>query len=364
MNFIPQIQPWIDSSELGEIKKVIESTYITENEATQKFEKMISDFTGAKYVIAYANGTLALAAALMAIGLKNGDEVLVPDLTFIATANAVILAGGKPVFCDIEELGWQISPESILKKISTKTKAIMPVHLYGIPANMPEIIRIAKENNLYVIEDAAESIGAKLNGIHVGRFGDIGMISFYANKIITTAEGGVLLTDNADLARELYKLKNHGRPVKGIFIHESIGFNFSFSDLHAAVGIAQMKKLDKILKKKEEIFNNYLMGLKDVKEVIIYEAPKNIAPAYWFTNIEVPDAETLETYLKVQGIGSRRFFYPLHRQPCYENKFGTDSDFPNSCKLFQTGLSLPSSYNLTKDEQDFVIQKIREYFKK
>lgn len=377
MDFIPQIQPWIDSDDLVEIKKVIDSTFVSENEATREFERMIGELTGAKYVVSYANGTLALAAALMVLGLKSGDEVIVPDMTFIATANAVILAGGVPIFCDIEANGWQISPSAIEAKITPKTKGIIPVHLYGMAADMDVIMALAKKNNLFVLEDAAESIGATYNGKHVGTIGEIGMISFYANKIITTAEGAVLLTSDENLAKELYKLKNHGRSVKGIFQHESVGFNFSFSDLHAALGISQLKKLPKILKKKEEIFQRYSDAFKDIPQISILNAEAHISPVYWFSNIEVEDASALENYLKKEQIGSRRFFYPLHLQPCYQDGSKSIVDvsaciianggkklFHNSLSAYVRGLSLPSSYSLSEEQQSLVISKVTEFFSK
>lgn len=365
MDFIPQIQPWIDKAELDELAKVINSTYISENEATKQFEELLQKLTGAKHVIAYANGTLGLAASLMVLGVGAGDEVIVPDLTFIATANAVILAGAAPVLCDIEENGWQMSPESFRAKITPRTKAVIPVHLYGQSAPMDEIMAIAREHKIAVIEDAAESVGATYKNRHVGTIGDIGMISFYANKIITTGEGAVMLTDDDKLGKELFKMKNHGRSKKGIFVHEDIGYNFSFSDLHAAVGISQMKKLPKILARKKAINDKYSAALKNI--VKFYAHPAAVSPVYWFTNIEVPDAEKLEIFLKENGIGSRRYFYPLHLQPCYRlPKASIDTDpknFPNSIGAYKTGLSLPSSYSLTDEEQDYVISKIKEFYK-
>jgi perosamine synthetase len=361
MALIPQIEPWIDDDELKEIVKVIQSTFISEHSATREFEKIVKEFTGAKHVVAYANGTVALAAALMVLGIKPEDEVLVPDMTFIATANAVILAGAQPVLCDIEKEGWQMSIESLKSKITAKTKVIMPVHLYGQSAEMDEIMSIAKEHKLLVLEDAAESIGTKYKNKQVGTIGDIGMISFYPNKIVTTGEGAVLMTDSAELAKELYKMKNHGREKKGIFIHESIGFNFSFSDLHAAVGISQMKKFNRIFEKKQNIYNTYKGSLADIPQISFYQHQAYVSPGYWFTNIQVPSAEKLEIFLRENGIDTRRFFYPLHLQPCYKGRFG--SQFPNSLNAYNTGLSLPSSYGLSEEQQDHVITKLKEFFK-
>lgn len=359
-DFIPQIQPWIDDTELQALKEVIDSTYITEHEKTKEFEAAFCKLTGAKHAVAYCNGTMALTASLLLLNLKPDDEVIVPALTFIATSNAVILAGGTPVLCDVDPNTFQMDLKSMEEKISPKTKAIIPVPLYGLSPDMDQIMAIAKEHNLFVLEDAAESIGTKWKDKHVGTFGDIGMISFYANKTVTTAEGGILLTNNEDIAKELYKMKNHGRPKKGIFIHESIGYNFSFSDLHAAVGLAQLSKLDKILAKKTELHKAYQAGLKaPVKFPTIHP---ELTASHWFVNIIVPDAEALQAHLEQEGIGTRRLFYPLHRQPCYQSKYGQDSDYPGAVQAFNTGLSLPSSYNLTDAQLQHIIQSINNFY--
>lgn len=363
MDFIPQIQPWIDGAELAELKKVLDSGFISENAATLEFERLIREFTGAKHALAYANGTLALAASLMALGIGASDEVIVPDITFAATSNAVILAGATPVLCDVESDYWQISPASMEAKITPKTKAVMPVHLYGMSADMDAIMRIAKAHNLRVIEDAAESIGSRYKGRHVGFTGDLGIISFYPNKTITTAEGAVVLTDNDGLAKEMYRLKNHGRDKKGVFIHDSIGYNFSFSDLHAAVGIAQMKKLPQILEKKKNIHGRYKESFAGMEDLKVLDAAPDTVSNYWFSNIQVPNAAALEDHLTRNKIGSRRFFHPLHKQPCYKNQYGSDADYPNSVLAFDTCLSLPSGYPLTDGQLEFVIKTIKEFYK-
>ena len=362
MNYIPQVQPWIDHKELEELEKVIKSTYITEHEVTREFQQRFVDLTGAKYAVAYSNGTAGLIGALIALEIKPGDEVIVPNLTFVATANAVLLAGGTPVLCDIEEDGWQIDPQKIEEKITEKTKGIIPVHLYGAAANLDKIMEIAKAHQLFVLEDAAQSVGVKWRGQHVGTFGEMGMLSFYANKTMTTAEGGVMLTNNEAFAKRLYQIKNHGRDRKGIFIHETIGYNFSFSDLHAAVGVSQLKKLPKIMERKLQILEYYREGLKDLEAVTFPKFPEQLTLMPWFSNIHVPDAKALSEYLHEQKIGSRRFFYPLHKQPCYEGRFGGDADFPNTLKAFQTGLSLPSGVELQDEQLDRVIETIKQFY--
>jgi len=361
---IIQIQPWINELELEELTKVIQSTFITENSMTKEFESMTINLTGAKYAISVANGTLGLYCALLALDIGPGDEVLVPDMTFIATANAVIMAGAKPVLCDIDPHSLGISINNISSKLSNKTKAIMPVHLYGNTAEMDSILNFAKEHNLKVIEDAAQGVGVHYKGRHVGTFGDIGVLSYYGNKTITTGEGGVILTNNENLAKICYRLKNHGRDQKGSFKHDHIGFNFSFTDLQAAVGVSQMKKLPEILRRKEEIFDKYYTELSGISELCFYKINNQENPVYWFTSLYSKKRDDLAEFLLDEGVQTRRFFYPLHLQPCYENssKIDKKGNFLISKNVYETGISLPSSYILKNEEQEYVIKKIKEFF--
>jgi len=359
---IPQVQPWINEEELNELKRIIDSTFVTEHALTEEFENMNKELTGAKYAIAMCNGTAALFCCLKALVIGNGDEVIVPDITFIATANSVILAGAKPVFCEIDQNTFCIDPSKIEELITKNTKAIMPVHLYGQSADMDAILKIARKNNLCVVEDAAQGVGVKFNGRHAGTFGQLGVLSFYGNKIITTGEGGMVITNDEVLAKECYRLKNHGRDRKGIFVHEHLGFNFSFTEMQAAVGIAQMKKFSRLAGRKKEInrrYNNELKNIKRFREVYIDE---RCNPVFWFTSFLSDDTDALAKYLFDNGIQTRRFFYPLHLQPCYKNVINIDREFPVSERIYNQGISLPSSYTLKDEEQQFVIEKIKEFY--
>ena len=358
-SFIPQIEPWIDNTELEYLKRVVESTYVTEHSLTHEFEERIKKLTGSKYVISVCNGTAALFCCLKALGVGPGDEVIVPNLTFIATANAVILAGATPVFCDITRDTFSIDIDKALKCLSAKTKAIIPVHLYGFSADMEDIISFASEHGLCVIEDAAQGVGVSYKGKSVGTFGDLGILSFYGNKTITCGEGGAILTDDPILAEECYKLKNHGRSEKGVFIHESIGFNFCFTEMQAAVGLAQLDKLPDIIEKKKNIHSRYVEELSPYLTPLI--APKHISPVYWFTSFLTTDKKDLQKYLLERGVQTREFFYPLDLQPCY-NK-GSTEGFDTSHDLFNLGLSLPSSYGLNTTSQDMIIQIIKDFYK-
>jgi perosamine synthetase len=362
---VVQIEPWIDNKELVELERVVSSTFVVEHELTREFENMTKELTGSKHAIAITNGTMALFCSLVAIGVGVGDEVIVPDITFVATANAVILAGAKPILCEVKIDTFTIDVDKAHQLITPKTRAIIPVHLYGQSADMNEIISFAEMYSLKVLEDAAQGVGVKFNGKHVGTFGDIGILSYYGNKTITCGEGGMVLTDDDELAKKVYRLKNHGRDAKGTFIHEHIGFNFAFTEMQAAVGISQMKKLPAIIKKKRSIHDLYeeeLLGLDRFK--IVYLDHRS-TPVFWFTSFLSEDADEISEYLLKNNIQTRKFFYPLHLQPCYSDKKhvkNIDDDFSISEEVYAKGISLPSSYNLTLEDQKTIINKIKCFY--
>lgn len=360
---IIQIEPWIDDEELVQLKRVVDSTFVTESTLTKEFEEETKKLTKSKHAIAMANGTVALFCGLKALGIGKGDEVIVPDMTFIASANAVIMAGAKPVFCDVYNDTLCIDIEFAESLVTNKTKAIMPVHLYGQSANMLKVKDFAIKNNIFIIEDAAQGVGVKYLGQHVGTFGDCGILSYYGNKTITCGEGGVLLTDNDLLAKECYRLKNHGRDNKGLFIHDHIGFNFSFTEMQAAIGIAQMNKLSRIINKKKTINDLYLKELSDIEQLTPIKIDKNCEPVFWFTSFLTKENNDLSKYLLDKSIQTRKFFYPLHKQPCYKNSDLVKSNKCLTSELaFNMGISLPSSYHLTTEIQQKVITEIKNYF--
>ena len=361
---IIQIEPWIDNSELEQLKRVIESTFLTEHKLTAEFEEGIRNLTGAKYAIATSNGTTALYCGLKALGIGFGDEVIVPDMTFVASSNAVIMTGATPIFCDVEKDNLGIDVIKAESLITEKTKAIMPVHLYGQSSDMTKIMEFAHRHNLKVIEDAAQSIGVKFEGEHVGLRGDVSAISFYGNKTMTCGEGGIILTNSDTIAQSCRRLKNHGRDKRGTFVHEHIGFNFSITEMQAAIGIAQLDKLQRIIQRKQEIYDKYAEGLKDIPELQITPIDSHCEPVHWFTSFYTKYREELAEYLAENGVQTRRFFCPLHLQPCYQDQEWHDSEkeYPISTQAYETAISLPSAYALKPEEQDYVIEKIREFY--
>lgn len=362
---IPQIEPWIDGCELQELQRVIASTFLVEHDLTREFEDMTSALTGSKHAIAVCNGTMALFIGLKALGIGPGDEVIVPDLTFVASANAVILAGGTPVLCEIRQDTFCIDVTRARELVNNRTRAIMPVHLYGQSADMSDVMNFAKNHRLSVIEDAAEGIGVRYDNRHVGTTGEVGILSYYGNKTVTCGQGGIILTNDDELAKFARRFKNYGRDQKGTFIHEAIGFNFAFTDLQAAIGVAQMKKMPLIVEKKRAIHGRYVQELGGLANFAPVFIDPRCEPVFWFTSFLCDDPEALSRSLRERNIQTRRFFYPLHLQPCYQDRMhirNIDADFSVSESIYGKGVSLPSSYNLTSQEQTFVIEEIRRFY--
>ena len=362
MKRVIQIEPWIDRRELKQLKRVVKSTFVSEYKLNEEFEGLIKKITSSPHAVSMTNGTAALFCALKALGIGEGDEVIVPNMTFIASANAVIFAGATPVLCDVDKDSLCMSAEEASKVITSKTKAIMPVHLYGKSCDMDSLKELAISHDLKIIEDAAQGMGVLYKGQHVGTFGDAGVLSFYANKTITCGEGGVVLSPNEKVIKDCYKMKNHGRSGKGVFVHESIGFNFCFTEMQAAVGISQLHKLKKVIKKKNEIFEFYY---KNIKNSFLQQIPTNhkTTPVHWFTSFFTDHKEKLISYLKDNGIQTREFFYPLNKQPCYLNSelINTGSKLPISEKAFESGISLPSSYNISKKQLKYICGVINKF---
>lgn len=365
MKKIIQIEPWIGLDESNYIKQVVNKTFLTEAAETKRFEDKIKKKFKSKYALAVSNWTNGLYMSLKAFNIGKGDEVIVPNVTFIATVNSVIMAGATPVICEIDEKNLSLDINHFKKIISKKTKAVIPVHLYGYCCNLDILNRICSKKKIKIIEDAAQAIGAKYKKKYLGTIGQIGGFSFYGNKIITTGEGGVILTNSAKLKKKLYELKNHGRSKKGIFKHDSIGYNFMFTEMQAAIGNIQLNKLNKILKKKETIFKLYKKELSKIKNINFMTPVKFNKPVHWFSNIFTKKKNGLKKYLKDRNIQTRDIFYPINFQPCYKKtkllKI-TKKRYVISEKIFDNGISLPSSYSLSKSQQKFIIKTIKDYF--
>lgn len=364
---IPVSEPYLGKEELDNVVKAVKSGWISSlGEFITKFEHNFANYCGMKYGIATSNGTTALHLALASLGIKAGDEVIVPSLTFIATANAVFYCNAKPVFVDSNLSNWCIDPEKIEKKITKKTKAIIPVHLYGHPCDMDPILKIAKKYNLYVIEDCAEAHGAEYKGKKIGSMGDISCFSFYGNKIMTTGEGGICLTNNKKLAEKMKLLRDVGMDLKRRYWHNVIGFNYRITNLQAAVGVAQTKKIDYFIGQKRKIAKWYNQGLENLEKkglIDLHPEESWAKCVYWMYSILIKDKggktrNKLIEKLKKTGIDTRPFFYPIHILPPYKN----NQKLPIAEKLSKTGINLPSAVTLTEKDVKIVTRTINSFF--
>ncbi|MEZ4938242.1 MAG: DegT/DnrJ/EryC1/StrS family aminotransferase [Crocinitomicaceae bacterium] len=359
--FIPISKPTITQREIDYVTDAVKSTWVSSlGEYIEEFEDKFARFCGTQYAISTSNGTTALHLALVAAGVKSGDEVIIPDLTFVATANAVKYINAVPVFVDINEDSLCIDPEAIEKAITNKSKAIIPVHLYGHPANMKAINQLAEKHNLLVIEDCAEAHGATINDKRIGSFSNAGVFSFYGNKVITTGEGGMITTDNRDLFEKMKFLRDHAMDPNKRYWHTEVGFNYRMTNLQAALGVAQFDRFDEILNKKKEIFNWYREGLKGIEGIKLNSQLPGYTNVYWMVCLEImnyseKERDALLVKMRELGIDSRPYFYPISDMPMYAK-----ANTPISHKVAQRGLNLPSYFDLTKDEVLYICEQIRE----
>jgi perosamine synthetase len=358
-DFIPISKPVFSNQERVNILDCIDSAWISSaGPYVPKFESMNADYYGVKHGVAVPNGTVALHLALAALGIGIGDEVIVPDLTFAATANAVFYTGAEPILADVERDSWTIDIEKCESLVSEKTKAIIPVHLYGQPCQMDTILAFAQKYRLAIIEDCAEAHGAAFKGQKVGSFGQISCFSFYANKIVTTGEGGICLTNDDQLNERMCILRDHGMHPSKRYWHDRIGYNYRMTNLQAAVGCAQMEHIDQSIQIRDEIFEQYTEILKNHPLLEIQNELKNRRKVCWLYSILINtdkqgvDIESIQAALKDRNIDSRPFFVPLHEMPPYQKL--RHSELNTAVEVYQKGISLPTFINLKKEEVDYI----------
>jgi perosamine synthetase len=360
--FIPVSEPTITGKEIEYVLKAVKSGWVSSlGDFITKFEEEFAKFVDTKYALTVTSGTAGLHLALVSCGIKEGDEVIVPDLTFIATANAVKYTGATPVFADIDKDTWCISPEDIRKKITSRTKAIIPVHLYGHPADMDPILEIAKEYGLYVIEDCAEAHGAEYKGKKVGSIGNCGVFSFYGNKIITTGEGGMITTNDGNLYERARYLRDHAMSKEKRYWHTEIGYNYRMTNIQAALGLAQLERVEEIIQKKREIFRWYQEGLKGLEGIRINPEKEWAKNVFWMVCLvnEDFDEEKRDDFMKnlrERGIDTRPFFYPCSMMPMYRKDVFEN---PVSYEIYRKGVNLPSSYNLEREDITYICNEIK-----
>lgn len=348
-------QPQLSGNEYNYLMDAFLSTWISSTgKYVTQFEESFSKYCGVKYGVAVSNGTVALHLALTALGIGKGDEVIVPDITFAATINAVIYTGATPVIVDIEEDSWCIDPNEIEKVITQNTKAIIPVHIYGQPCDMGRLCDIAKRHNLYIVEDCAEAHGAEWNNKKVGSFGIISCFSFFGNKVVTTGEGGMCVTDSAELNDKMRMLRDHGMSRERKYYHEVIGFNYRMTNLQAAIGLAQTERIDEILEWREKIEEEYWNVFSKIKGISMQKKNLNRRKKIaWLVSalIDSNKRDDVLEELKKNNIDARAFFIPLSDMEIYK-KYARDCII--SKKISKMGINLPTTYETNQE----VIKKI------
>lgn len=371
---IPLFKIYTEEDDVDEVAKVIRSGM---NWATgpkvSEFEELICNYVGTNYAVTFNSGTSALHALLLAYGIGQGDEVIVPSFTFIATANAPFFVGAKPVFADIEKDTFGLDPVDVLKKITPKTKAIMPIHMGGCSCRIQELRKIVDDHDLLLIEDAAESLGAAVNGKKVGTFGDSAMFSFCGPKVITTGEGGIITTNSRDLAEKMKLLRSHGRAdTKDYFStneyldYVSLGYNFRMSNITAALGIAQLNKIDKIVQMRRKNAAYLDARIKqDLPSIMVPNVPKGYYHLYQMYTIYVSDNRNeLMNHLANDGIMAKVYFPPVHLSHFYKNVLKYSPDLPVTEEVADHVLTLPMYPQLTEDEMDYMIDSMGTFYER
>jgi perosamine synthetase len=359
MSFINQMEPWIDDDEKKAVLDYLDSGgWLTEFRQTRQFERAIAEYVGSRHASVLTNGTVTLFVALAALGIGAGDEVLVPDYTMIASANTVRLAGARPVFVDVEPATACLDLALAERAIGPRTKAIMLVSVNGRAPDMERAVALARRHQLGLVEDAAQSLGSRWRGRHLGTFGQLGSFSFSAPKVITTGQGGALVTDDDALIERVRKLRDFGRSREGVDDHVALGYNFKFTDLQAVVGLAQMSKLPWRVERKKAMFARYRAGLADVPQVSFLPTDLE-ATSPWFIDVLVPDPGALRSHLQARGIGSRPFYPPVHTQAPYREA----GRYPVAESLAARGLWLPSSSFLDDETIARICDEIRAFYR-
>lgn len=368
--FIPVNEPVLDGNERKYLNECIDTGWISsEGPFIREFETRFAARVGRKHGVAVCNGSAALDAAAAALDLKHGDEVIMPTFTIISCAAAISRLGALPVLVDCDPATWSMEVSAVESRITSRTRAIMAVHIYGIPVDMDPVLKLAERHNLAVIEDAAEMIGQTYRGKPCGSFGDVSTFSFYPNKHVTTGEGGMIVTDDDALAERCRGLRNLAMKEPRRFVHDELGWNFRMTNMQAAVGLAQLERLDEFVERKRRIFARYsdlLAGVGGIQlPVAATDYAKNIN---WVYGIVIGDAVPFDASeaigrLAAKGIGARPFFWPMHEQPVYLSMgLFTDEKYPHAERIARRGFYLPSGLALTDDQMDRVAGAMKEIF--
>lgn len=359
--FIPIYKPWLSTVERDYVLECLDSTWISSKGAfVERFEREFAAYAGAKHAVAVCNGTAAVHLTLLALGIGPGDEVIVPSLTFVASVNPILYCGATPVFVDSDPVTWQLDPKDVARKLGPRTKAIIAVHLYGLPADMTALRSLADEAGVRLIEDCAEAIGSRIDGRHVGNVGDISAFSLFGNKTITTGEGGLVVTNDDDLHRLVVRLKGQGLVQAGGYWHDIVGYNYRMTNICAAIGCAQMTRIEDVVRKKIELADRYRQRLRHVNGIELHESPTTShLHSYWMVTVLVGAAvrDGVRTFMAEKGIETRPAFPPVHHMPMYQ---AFEASCPVAEEISARGINLPSWPLMSDAEVDRVVEALAE----
>jgi perosamine synthetase len=369
MDYIPVNRPLLNGNEKKYLVECIETGWISsEGPFVEKFEENFAKVVGRKYAVAVSNGTAAIDVAIEALKIKAGDEVILPAFCIISCVLQIVRVGAIPVLVDVDEFNWNMSVNEIESKITSKTKAIMIVHTYGLPVDVDLVLQLAKKHRLYVIEDAAEAHGLKYKDKPCGSFGDVSTFSFYPNKHITTGEGGMLVTNDSEIYEAAKRLRNLCFEPAERFVHYELGWNLRMTNLQAAVGVAQLERLDEFINIKRSIGKKYRENLENLPIRLPQEKTTYADNCYWIFGLVIQNLVSYPKLIIVEelarrNIGTRPFFYPLNKQPVLK-KLGLFENevYPNAEKLYEGGFYIPCGLGITEKEQEYVISNLREIF--
>lgn len=348
-------EPLLGRMEFMLLQDCIVRNQITQGPMVQRFERALANHLGARHVVAVSSGTTALHLVLAALGVGPGDEVLVPNVTFIATANAVRYCGARVVPVDVDLRGWGMDPEDARRRVTERTKAILPVHLYGVPCSMEPLLKLANEHHLHLVEDAAEGLGGSYVGRALGTLGLAGTFSFYGNKVLTTGEGGAIATASDTLAARLRFLRGQAMDPRRRYYHPEVGFNYRMTDLQAAVGVGQVFGVSSLLRARRRIMDFYRERLAG--QVSMPDVPEAGVQAPWLFTCLVKNRDRIADYMRRNGVDTRPIFVPLNRLPPYRDAV---QKFPNSRVLAEHGLSLPTHPGLSTEDLEKVVRTLKE----
>lgn len=355
---IPVYKPYLGLEEKSNVNDCLDSSWISsKGKYIEEFEERTKAYIGNKYASTVSNGTVALHLALLAGGISSGDEVITPNFTYVASTNSILMTGAKPVFVEIDKDTWNIDVNLIESKISNKTKAILVTNVYGFPCNFKRLYEICYKYNLLLIEDAAESFGAEYEGHKSGSLADISTFSFFGNKTITTGEGGMVLTKSPILFSKIEQLKNQGNSKDKRYYHEILGYNYRMTNIQAAIGCAQLDKLEKILRLKKEVDHFYRSNLSDI--AVFQKAEPKSESSFWMSSLLFENAQMkthIEKQLEKNNVETRPLFFPIDELPFYENSISCK----NANSLHARGLILPSFPGLTTVQLEYIVNIIRK----